>query len=826
MMLIGNTHDPPASHNKKEKHLPDEIHPRIRQWNSPSGGIEAKTNPPSFLWPIAEEGNYTIRISRDSLFAKEEVRQSDLSWAIYNPHQKLGEGTWYWQVKSSDGAWQPRSRFKISGTTPTYVTPAFSQLLQGIPQSHPRLLIFARELNSLRKRAGGYEDNKIILQKADEAINKELPAEEEAEPAFQGKTEYQTKKIAKDFSKKVGREVLKMVEPVCQAFILTGNEKYLLPVLQWSRQLSSWDPEGPTRVNDFADSQIMYSMALIYDTFYDKLAKTDKKQLLEAIAARGSHFYDHWINNLEARLVSNHVWQFNLYRLFMTSLAVMGDLPEAKNWMHYIYDIWLARAPILGGADGGWVHGVSYFHINTVTLLDLPAKLEKITGFNYIQDDFYANNMTWLNYAYPPFSTSDGFADGSEAKYAPDLQILGYVDALARINQDQLASWYLSRVLAEKTDHIFQNDDFRWYRISRGYLTSVPEPSDDNALPLASLFPEVGMVYMHSNLNDHHDNMMIAMRSSPYGAYSHMHADQNTFNIAYGGKRLFFNSGYKVSMADKHSVDWYKATQGHNGILINGKGQKQTTAGWGYISGFIHGNKISYAAGDAAAAYNFGVNEDLVQTFRRHVLMLRPQPVIIIYDELEVTRESTFSWLIHSYHEIIKETESWFFTENEGAKGWVYLTGSQQLDFEVTDQFGVEPENFRRKEGGKNLYPDQWHFKANNSAKSKKMRFLAIIQIAVDSKKPEVVKKAEGAFLVDGWQITAQLDVDQQASIMVCDTSQSVTFTSSGHLKQEHARLTGEQKPTLIEFVEGKEVVKTSDIHLPRSFDEAYANLK
>ncbi len=125
------------------------------------------------------------------------------------------------------------------------------------------------------------------------------------------------------------------------------------------------------------------------------------------------------------------------------------------------------------------------------------------------------------------------------------MQILGYVDALARINQDRLASWYLEKTLSGKSEDIFQNEDFRWFRISKGYLMSKPEALDSNDLPLAKVFPDVGMVYMHSNLNDHRDNMMLAMRSSPYGSYSHMHADQNTFNIAYGGKPLFFNSATK-----------------------------------------------------------------------------------------------------------------------------------------------------------------------------------------------------------------------------------------------------------------------------------------
>ncbi len=273
-------------------------------------------------------------------------------------------------------------------------------------------------------------------------------------------------------------------------------------------------------------------------------------------------------------------------------------------------------------------------------------------------------------------------------------------------------------------------------------------------------------------------------------------------------------------------MDWYKATQGHNGILINDQGQVQTSAGWGYIARFVSGKNISYASGEASPAYNHGNNADLVKTFKRHLLMLHPQPIIVIYDELEVTQESTFSWLIHSYKKIIIENNKWLSTENEMAKGWVYLDGSHPLEFEVTDQFAVEPVNFRRKEGGDNLYPKHWHFKAENKSKSRKMRFLAIIQIATDDMKPKLVVNEKGEFLLDDWQIVAQLDVEQQANLQVKNNDDLAAFTSSGILKWHNKSFSSAKtsQATLVEIVDGKEVVKSADNIIPNSFYEAFRN--
>ena len=57
------------------------------------------------------------------------------------------------------------------------------------------------------------------------------------------------------------------------------------------------------------------------------------------------------------------------------------------------------------------------------------------------------------------------------------------------------------------------------------------------------------------------------------GPLAHTHAEHNTFNIAFKGKRLFYNSGYRPWMGAPHTLAWYKHTQGHNGILVDQKGQ-------------------------------------------------------------------------------------------------------------------------------------------------------------------------------------------------------------------------------------------------------------
>lgn len=69
---------------------------------------------------------------------------------------------------------------------------------------------------------------------------------------------------------------------------------------------------------------------------------------------------------------------------FQTAIAVHGQIKQDNKWLTYLYELWLARAPVLGGEYGGWVNGTSYFRICMATLLDVPMIIKNYTGFDFI----------------------------------------------------------------------------------------------------------------------------------------------------------------------------------------------------------------------------------------------------------------------------------------------------------------------------------------------------------------------------------------------------------------------------------------------------------
>jgi hypothetical protein len=546
--------------------------------------------------------------------------------------------------------------------------------------------------------------------------------------------------------------------------------------------------------NNFGDSECMYQMAYVYDACFDLLSENEKGQLRAGIVPRADRFYQRWRNMLEAKVFSGHIWQHILERLLKTSLAILDEVPEAKTWLNFIYEVYLARSPVMGPDDGGWWNGNHYVELNGITLMDLPMFFQSWTGVDIIRSPFYENIPFWLIYSFPANSYSEGFGNGTEKQFGQKLGVLGFMDALAKVTGNRYAAWYADYQLRKgvisdgwnpfyfgdtqpKTGHTIHDDDeFRWFRIAWD-LPEIPPPATDiGQLPLARAFRETGSVNMHTDLLKADNNLMVSMRSSPFGSTSHAHADQNGFNIQYGGEKLFYNSGYRPSMGVPHYEHWFKATIGHNTILIDGKGQPIGAGeSYGWIPRFLHGESISYALGDASMAYDNQFREPQkagMKLFRRHLVFLRPS-IIVIYDELEADHAAEWTWLIHSPLEIsLDEATQRFSVATTTAKCRVDQFGSSDLVIEMGTKFNPEPVNFRGIKGpnGNILeYRDQWHIYSRPWQKSENFRYLTVFQIKPIGDPAVFIEPEAGNGMIElaGWEITAELDTEKQASFMI-----------------------------------------------------------
>lgn len=793
------------------------VYPKFRTWNSPSNGEEVKTNSPSFQWPVVRNAKYSVRLSSSKDFKNNVIEKANIPFALYNPHQKLKQGIWYWQLKVNDSNWGKIDSFKITSSTKDFVSPKISEISKGIASVHPRVLVNKAELNAFRTSVKEYKETDVIIEEANKYLNSVPPKETDALPSIKGKNDFENEKLAGKASKRLGMEMLNTLSYLSQAYVITGDVKYFNSAKPWILEALKWDPKGLTHKNNFGDSGIMNGLAISLDTYWNLLAPNERKEIIDHVSVRANGFYNNWKNYVESRSSSMHVWQHILHRMLQTSLALLGETKDAELWLKYIYELWIAQSPKMGETDGAWFNGTGYFALNMLTLYDVTTIFNELTNLNFRNNSWYKNNMRWLMYAFPPNSFSDGFCNGSDGSDRPNLKRSANADIVARNNNDPLALWYSQEVAKSHGKEVSDDLSLSWYRIQHGYKKSLPEPLKKMELPQAAQFPDVGVAYMHTTLPDIKNNLMLSMRSSPFGPLGHAHAEQNGFNIAFGGKRLFYNTGYRVTMGDPHFLAWYKHTQGHNAILIDGKGQPFNAGAYGWIPRFIHGEKISYAVGDASNAYSgsdLGENIDLgMKRFRRHFIMLRPS-IIVIYDELEADHDAEWSWLIHNDSGIkVDAKKKTLLAENELANAQVSLFSSTEIDYTISNKFSVPVVNWlqkRDKNGELKVFKDQWHFKGISKNKTRQMRYLAIIQVKPktgESACEEVVfDEKTNTYLVGDWNIKAEINAERAARIEVSNKAETAALVSSGTLNFQNKKYNGELPGSskLAEIIDGK----------------------
>ena len=829
-----------------ESELPQMVYPKYRRWMSPDKAEVVRFTSPSLQWPSKKFQKFDVRVSQDSLFRASLVQIKEIPFSMINIHQSLTAGEWYWQYRISGKEWSDFASFTVNDSSVDFTPVGIETLIKSIPKTHPRVMFEKEDWSALQTKTKSYKERSNIVQRANNIIGERIPSERDATIQFKGRDENETDKIKKIFSKEVGYEFGKSLHTLTQAYALTKEKKYFDTALLWMREATSWDPDGLTRINDFGDSYIMESLALAVDVFWEELDPTDRKAILEQVAARANGFYDKWTNYLENRNSSMHVWQHILHRMFLTSLVTIDEIPEAEKWLTYSYELWLAQHPKMAEEDGAWFNGTGYMRMNVMTLLDIPMKLGAYTGQNFFKAPWYGNFIKWLFYAYPPGATSDGFCNDGKKWPMPNLEYGAFADAYARITGDPIALQY-SKAVFSKLDALeaplidldytggpiekavlSDDQDYAWFRLSEGYDLPLPSVDENVKLSEGAFFPDVGVAYFNSNRKDLENNLRVSIKSSPMGPLAHTHAEHNTFNIAYKGKRLFYNSGYRPWMGAPHTQAWYKHTQGHNGILVDQYGQPYDSGAYGFLPRFIEGNQLIYAVGDASHAYQAHElspkarkdntpNDMEVKHFRRHYLLLKPN-IVVVYDEMEAHKPVDWSWLIHNYHGLkINDVDQTVETTYKDRGGKVSLFSSTPLDREVTDQFSVAPKNFLRKKdayGNLLTYDNHWHFKATTQKKQEKMRFLAIIQVSDDLKYKEISRMGAGdVFEIEGWKINAQMDTNKSAKISIERKDGQLKFSS--HTEPVN------QLSKLIENVNGKTVVKTAKDQYPKSIINA-----
>lgn len=799
------------------------VHPRYREWAAPQGGQTVQVNPPALLWPVTDKkNNYRIQLSRDKSFPEgQTIKAEALQRAEYNPHQVLKPGTWYWQYAAvtpeGQEIWSPVYNFRIRKDTRTFTTPTPEELIRLVKsQSHPRLYVNREELPGFQNRNAANPEAKKIIRKAEKNLNMALIPEAPTRPRdTTGLSDFEKKVMMRFMYHQFGDKVRKPIRDFCIAYLLTGDEKFIRAAIPHTLHVAAMDPEGWATQEDFNRASIMLALAEAYDTGYDLFTPEQRTQILASIKVRGDYFFRQYAKEFETHSMDNHVWQHTLRRWMFTSIAVLGDIPEAEEWLSYCYETWCCRFPILGGDDGGWHDGSSYFQVNFETFIYVPFMLKRITGVDFFDIPWFRNLPSFLIYSFPKNSYSTGFGDGYEKMEKPNKKYISFADALARELPSREARWYCDQLIEGDFRKLYADEEFALYRLLTPVQYNDILPRSPENDPQSRVYPDAGFALMHTDVAHTPDNLMAVFMSLPFGATGHAHAAHNGFTINLGGKEMFGGSGHYSNFNDAHTLKHYR-TRGHNVILADGLSPVIGENGYGWIARFANTDQLSYALGDATHAFDDmatpfwidrmkqsqveytpenGFGNPGITRWRRHFILLRPD-MVVVYDELAAKQPVRWTWLLHSYNQLQAKGKQTLFTSNAAGESRFDLFSPADFQTEISNEFFSPAVNWKARTGadGKPLeYEKHWHASFETTGKSDAVRFLGIFQIQPGHEGISFIhpQMKNGKVQVGNWVIQAEMDAtrpprlevkDQKGNAVIYD--QTTTILSNGKVTE------------------------------------------
>lgn len=430
------------------------------------------------------------------------------------------------------------------------------------------------------------------------------------------------------------------------AYRLTGERRFLEAADRWLRALVAV-PEWRGSQN-LGRSAWALGGALTYDWLGAELPADTREAVRARLVAEGEILLretSYW------RLLSNHCL-IETAALGMIGLALEGQHPRCAEFLRVAReraDLIIEHAP----ADGSWGEGIQYWQYGLGYFLRY-IEAAKTSGHH----DYYPR-YAWLrqtgffpiHFSVPgrPVETVNIADSGMNDYFA------GFVFYLPAAAYGQ--GYFQDYANRTRSAHPYK---FSWM----DFISYDPRvaPRDYTTLPAFHHFTDNGFVVMRSGWSARdtlvafhcgpgpgHRNQADARRLERRGfGPGHAHPDINGFSLYAGGKWLVLDPGYVRE----------KWTRQENTILVNGRGQAGEGGVWLDYMAFQNRTppprilradthpEFDYVIGDAGNVY---VDEARLRHFRRHLLFLKPD-VVIVLDDIGVSGEapSTIDWFLHT----------------------------------------------------------------------------------------------------------------------------------------------------------------------------------
>lgn len=581
------------------------------------------------------------------------------------------------RLRELAAAFLPRFLFALALVT----AGAASEPSALVPRSAPRTLVPAGQRDAFRAYCLSGDGARAFARIRADLDRVYLGRAFPAEPVTYGDPSPSKRTSDKADRWRAQQDVAGLVSGVAEAatlcWIVTGEPRYLAKAREFLLGAAAWHfaPDwkngavpGATDItyNDEAHFRLWRKLPAIYDQLRGELSAADRATILAHFRTRGNRSVE-WIrkqgdiarirrNSLDSDL-SSHPVRF-MPMTGLSALALWDDLPEAKDWWQFTYAFYRDQFTPWGGDDGGWGEGCAYWR-GTFEHAAFQDMLLALRDPGAYATPFWKNSPYFALYNVQPYLHTI-FGDASNAgRFNLEPATADYFEHMARVQQNGFFRAYADLC----TDRRPRPIDKGLSGLDRSYPTAAefllrnfvvadrppPAPRPLAELPPHRYFADVGWVSMHSALGRPDDDIQLTFRASPYGSFSHSHADQLGFILNAYGEGLAINSAYREYHNSPHHEQWTRQSRSKNVVLLDDIGQKaKSKEATGKITRFEQAGRTVWTTGDATAAYQAAQPEpSRVQRVTRDIVFV-DQRYFVLRDRISLGSAAKLSWLLHA----------------------------------------------------------------------------------------------------------------------------------------------------------------------------------
>lgn len=467
------------------------------------------------------------------------------------------------------------------------------------------------------------------------------------------------------------RMVHSRVEVLGFATLITGEKKYAdvaVKILEYAaiNQTVADEQRVPHR---------SYAMGL--DWCGDYMSPEQKQLIIEAAAD---------FARLKSQIVfSEQTWWYPYHNWIGVDIGAAGlialklrdEYPdEAMQWIRRCNEAIGAWFRNSFGRNGAQLEGTQYYSFGFTNALRYAIALKRITGTDILTGSEIEKLPQFLAMSLLPGDTE--FDARNDTHYGG----VGFVESSMFIHafKSQLMAWLRDTTVTDKYSR-----DYTYPRGTRGFAPQrllwqnqdiEAKSPDELDISQNAFYEQRGLAIWRTGWDK--DDLMFSFEAGPYYAVTHNQADKGHFTLYGLGYRWAPDPAY----GNNRTPGGRAQTDGHNCILIDGKGQMLSGAALGTegkMVRYYNDEQYGYALADCTDAYNHTIavqshessdwwedigsgkdnslNRELAKRVYRHSLFIKPQgkrpAYTVIFDDVEaVSSKTNYTWQMITWPDI------------------------------------------------------------------------------------------------------------------------------------------------------------------------------